>query len=145
MAVVRKARAADVDYFLRHAREVDLDEIHAAERHPRAVLLDAVEDAEVLEAGNAPVALFGCVRVVYGYGSPWMIGTDDVRRFAAIVHKVAVEKTGLWVREYGLLCNYVLASNAQSIRWLRRLGFVIEPPAPYGWQGRDFCPFWMEA
>lgn len=44
---------------------------------------------------------------------------------------------------FALLTNYVDARNAVSIRWLRWLGFEIEPAAPFGIHGLPFHRFSM--
>ena len=40
--------------------------------------------------------------------------------------------------------NDVYAKNWQSIRWLRALGFTVEPPRPLGMSAALFCRFWRE-
>ena len=33
----------------------------------------------------------------------------------------------------------------KSLKWLKHLGFTVEPPEPYGPKGAMFCPFWRAA
>lgn len=42
------------------------------------------------------------------------------------------------------LVNYVDARHEKALRWLAALGFVIEPPAPFGPKAAPFCRVVME-
>ena len=89
--------------------------------------------------GAAPVS------VISGIGSPWMLGTPvlDANR------RVLVRKTPDYIRQmlkaFPHLVNYVHAENATSVRWLRRLGFILHEAAPFGALGEAFHRFEMRA
>jgi hypothetical protein len=44
----------------------------------------------------------------------------------------------------GPIGNDVYAKNKRSIRWLKHLGFQVEPPRPMGMSAALFCRFWRE-
>ena len=43
------------------------------------------------------------------------------------------------VERYGYLENYCDARYVQSLNWLRRIGFTVGEPVPYGPSGNLFC------
>lgn len=85
------------------------------------------------------------LNLLTGLGSPWMLGTPVLDRHA----RVLVQQTPRYIetmREaFPHLVNFVHAKNTTSVRWLRRLGFTLYPPQPYGRLGEPFHPFEMRA
>lgn len=83
--------------------------------------------------------------IVYGIGSPWMLGSDEVTRYGfTFVREVGRQLQGM-LKVYPILENWVHAENAPAVRWLRRAGFTLEPAAPYGVNGAPFHHFYMRA
>lgn len=80
-----------------------------------------------------------------GRGSPWMLGTDLVvkHRRALMAHTPAYIRAML--HAYPHLVNYVHADNDVAVRWLRRAGFTLHAPEPYGTRGELFHRFEMRA
>jgi hypothetical protein len=140
--LVRDATQADVDHVAHQLREADLIELRAAgfadpagevrrgwtgSDWTKAVLLD---DVPAILYGVAPTGLQGC-------GSPWMLATDGV---SAIRRKFLLGSFAEVVRmreSYTFLVNRVHRGNAISIKWLKWLGFTIDPE-PAGPNGQFF-------
>lgn len=96
-------------------------------------------------AGDKLVCLFGAVRlsIMSDIASPWCLGTTQMARNAAEVIR-HTRSWVEWVREdFPKLSNYVDARNRASIRWLRGIGFTIDPPIPFGVSGLPFHHFHM--
>lgn len=76
----------------------------------------------------------------------WLLGTEDLT--ATKLRRMQLcREAEEWVQHClkqvdGPIGNYVFAKNAESIRWLQRLGFTVFEPEPYGPSGALFCPFW---
>ncbi len=86
----------------------------------------------------------GSANLIGGVGVPWMLGSPLIKTHAASF----LRRCGPCVEQlkagFQLLENYVDARNTAAIRWLRWLGFCVEPPHPFGPDGLPFHRFWME-
>lgn len=96
--------------------------------------------------GDVLLCLFGVCPLPGhpGVGTPWMLGTTAIG--AAHRRKLIAEPgpyIARMVEAFPRLVNYVHADNTASIRWLRRLGFAVDRPAPFGPNGAPFCRFEM--
>lgn len=102
-------------------------------------------DARVLILDGELAALYGVapVSVMGGQGCPWLLGTDAClrhwRTFLRHSRPVFIRQAS----RYSYLENRVHVKNVPSIRWLRWLGFELEPAMPYGWQREPFHKFTM--
>jgi hypothetical protein len=90
---------------------------------------------------GSPVGLAG----VTSSGSIWLLATDGL--LATPGHRRQfVRGARIWVESLldsgmGPLHNWTLARNRVALRWLRSLGFTVEPPAPMGPRLELFCYF----
>lgn len=144
-----------VPALLRHAdalapilRASDRAEIWASSRQePLECLRNAMgisEDSWSAFAGDQILAIFGVVDQ-QSFGVPWMLASNHLRlhpRAALVLGRRIVLS---WLAEYGQLQNFVDARQTASIRWLRKLGFTIEPPRPLGPDHLPFHLFHREA
>lgn len=89
--------------------------------------------------GVAPVSL------VSGIGSPWMLGTEVLDAHSRVLVRKTPEYIATMQKAFPHLVNFVHARNATSVRWLRRLGFTLHEPAPFGALGEPFHRFEMRA
>lgn len=91
------------------------------------------------------LAVFGVapLSMATGVGSPWMLGTTRLRRHARDLMRICPGYIEWMLETFPYLTNYVHAHNETSVRWLRRLGFILKPPAPYGLIGAPFRQFDM--
>lgn len=152
MARLHLARATTeaVHHIATHLREADQRELRAVHGDAvdfRALLRTAVlasadvcvlktdDEEPVAVVGVAPVSLLG------GQGSPWALGTERVDDFPREVVRLGRVMVARWAAQYDQLFNYVDTRNTRSIRWLRGLGFVMAPAAPYGRAGLPFHRF----
>ena len=77
-------------------------------------------------------------------GHPWMLGTREVPSHARAVMEGSREVITQYLQWYRLLYNIVDARHTRAVRWLRWLGFTIEPAQPLGPKRALFHKFWME-
>ena len=96
--------------------------------------------------GDTLLCAFGVCELA-GYpnvGTPWLLGTTALTPAHA---RSLIESPGpyiaLMLEAFPRLVNYVHADNAASVRWLRRLGFALDQPAPFGPNGALFRRFEM--
>lgn len=144
----RPLQAGDVAYIAEHLREADRREVEAvrgprfADAIARAVLRSSHYWTAVSEEGE-PLAVFGVVPVsiISGIGSPWFLATERANEHPRNLVVEGRRYLSAMRAIYPRLYNYVDARNDKSIRWLRRLGFTLHPPQPYGVAGLPFHKF----
>lgn len=144
-------RAATIDdayWFARRLRQSDIDELTAASG-PDILdqLIDAVRRsgrmALVASARGEPFALFGFAPagLVSTRAAPWLVGTPAAAKQGRALIRFGRAYCAAAAREYPVLVNYVDVRNTSSIRWLERIGFKMEAPAPFGVAGLPFMRF----
>jgi len=79
----------------------------------------------------------------------WLLGTAELTSTKSHRWQLAVYGRQ-WVKHCidvvgGPIGNHVYAENRAAIRWLKHLGFVVEPAKPYGTRAASFCEFWRTA
>lgn len=145
---VRDATLEDADFLATRLRARDYDEaVASAGADIPTVMRASVAASEGMcwiAESDQPVFVIGCAPVVPGVGSPWLLGTDEVRAYPGALTRIAKRHIAIMLQTYGYLVNYVDARNADSVGWLRLLGFTVEAPVPYGAEGRPFHRFTMK-
>lgn len=123
-----------------HLHPADTAELAAAGQR----IEGALQGVRLAELRNGPelVCAFG-VQPGPGYGVPWMLCTDAVdrvprREMALLSRRVATR----WKAEHDTLVNLVHAQNARAVRFVKWLGFTVEPE-PVG-PGGEFRAFWWK-
>lgn len=95
--------------------------------------------------GGHVICIFGVSPYEGQTGSPWMLGTPLLDRHARVLVRVTRSYIDRMIQVYPHLLNFVHADNHTSVRWLRRLGFTLAEPQPYGTRGELFHQFEMRA
>jgi hypothetical protein len=151
MITHRAPREGDAERLEAGLRSADRAEVAAAHgdriaqviRHSIAVTPDCIvseADGELLCIwGTAPVSLLS------DEGIPWLLGTNRIYRHSGLLTKTAKGYFQHALTIYSRLENYVDARNTASIRWLKRLGFALDEPRPYGVAGLPFHRFEMRS
>lgn len=132
-------------------RDEDIAEVWASDHHtPLEALSTSWHGSDytsVLTVDDGkPLLAVGLSKrdMLVGTGVLWMLGTNRALRY----RKIFISQAKLILEESLSICprlvNRVHGKNKVSIRWLTRLGFFIEAPAPYGPDGELFHPFHLE-
>lgn len=139
-----------LDYLAAHLRVQDRAELAAAGWDDvRQVLAQSVRVSRwsrVALLDGVPAAVFGCAE--YGSllapaGVPWLLGTDAVARHGRVLQREARHYIAAMLQEYPRLFNAVHAENTVAVRWLKRLGFTLQPAVPAPPHGAPFHVFEM--
>lgn len=77
-------------------------------------------------------------------GCPWLLGSDLIARHPAAFIRRCGPYLDAMTQGFGYLENWVHADNRIAIRWLRWLGFTLDPAAPWGIKGEPFHHFFKE-
>jgi hypothetical protein len=148
--VFRPALPADADSLAPRLRAADLAELvaaHGPDADPLALLrngLAVTPDAVAAVQDGRVIALLGCApagTLMTPCGIPWLLGSDECSAHARLFVARGRQAVGEWLRQYGRLENYVDARHVASLRWLRRLGFTIQPVQRCGPHGALFHRF----
>lgn len=140
--------AVAVAYNLRWQDIAELQAMRGEDVNVRDALVSAVRRSSHCWAAckdGAVLAVFGVapISLLEGLGSPWLLATPQAERCAGALVKQGREYISIMQRIYPRMVNFVDARNRKSIRWLKRLGFVIHDPAPVGVMQLPFHKFEM--
>lgn len=93
-----------------------------------------------------PVAMWGVtpVNLLDGEGSPWMLGTDEARRYPKAFYVGGARSIPLMLRCFPRLRNHVAMGNREAVRLLVKWGFDVGGAVETR-RGVDFVPFVMDA
>lgn len=131
-------------------RPSDVAEVWAAGgQSPQAALVESVmwsAQAYAAYFDGELAAIFGVGPGAFlgGAGIPWLLGTPVLARHPRTFLEASRAFVAAWLDEYGALEQMVDARNLASLRWLRRLGFKVEPPRLWGYERRPFCRVHIE-
>lgn len=139
-----------VEEIAKNMRQEDIDEIWASNHlEPLQALMDSWKLSDysvIIVINNEPCVMIGLVvrDVLSGHGIPWMLGTDAAlkykKRFFTEVPAVIKDMLTVCTR----LHNYVHCKNTASVAWLKRLGFTLCEPEPFGREQELFHKFYLE-
>jgi hypothetical protein len=95
------------------------------------LIFDTSQKKWTILHGDRPAVFFGCnvTNVLFKTASPFMIATNYAAGRPRLFAKVSREAQKAF--EGHFLINYVLASNASAIKWLKWLGFTLGPLESY--------------
>lgn len=101
----------------------------------------------VFTADSQPLCVMGVAQnsLFEDGGSPWMLGTVALSQHNRSLMDIAPRYIRVMRGLYPSMENYVHAKNKGAVRWLRVLGFEIEPVVRYGIKGELFHPFSMRS
>lgn len=143
------ATPGHIDELLPHMRLLDRQEVEAASGDVYTALQNALlltrYPVTVRLQGGPLVAIFGAAALsqVSDTAALWLLGTDLMRTHPRAVLDAAAAFVEHTREHHPRLLNYVDARNRPSIRWLQKLGFTLDPPAPFGVAGLPFHRFHM--
>jgi len=131
-------------------RQADVDEIWASHHStPIEALMSGWElsgYSVIVTVNDEPCVMLGVVvnDLLSGIGSVWLLGTDNAlkhkRCFLTLVPDVIDEMLNICP----MLYNHVHFKNIVSIKWLKRVGFTFDEPAPHGLDNELFYKFHIE-
>ena len=142
---VTRSCMADCMAVAEHISASDRDEIEAVDKTPHGALRDCYVRsfrAWTVFDGSSPIFVFGLAHEDWQWVTPWAFSTPFVAQHSFEFARGSVRVTRKLFSLYPCMRNYVDAKHKVSIRWLRSMGFSVNPPAPYGPLGSEFCLFW---
>lgn len=152
MSAVKFTRPTEeaIRFIAANMRQQDADEVWATGRNTPLIALQKSVDSShfsLLITGDddTPLTLLGLrvENIITDIGVPWLLSADQ-----ALNHrKEFLRQSPPVIDEMLQICsrleNWVHDKNTVSIRWLRWLGFTIDPAKPVGVDGEMFHRFHM--
>jgi hypothetical protein len=126
-------------------RPADAAEVKASGGYePLDALLDAMSWSAEAYAGfidGELACLFGVVPGTFltGEAVPWLLTSGVVQRNPRAFLRASRGVIAGWLEQYPVLVQQVDARYDAALRWAARVGFEVEPPAPFGVGGEPFC------
>lgn len=149
--VVRQATWLDLLLLLPRIRKADVDECEAlfGKNTVSVAACETYRNSQMrytMEEDGIVIAMFGVAApsLLSTVGAPWMFGTDQIEAHPRSLMRDGRTYIDAMLRLFPRLENIVDARNTKSIRWLRHLGFTIDPAIPVGVARLPFHPFVME-
>jgi hypothetical protein len=149
---IEAATPEAVAYVARNLRACDAAELEATvghDHHEATLALctaGAVSAVVAVDSDDTPLGVFGVstLSLIYNVGCPWAVATTRAQLFRSALVAVGRLYTAAMLEQYEVLENWVDARNAQSVAWLRHLGYTIGEAKPYGARSLPFHHFWIE-
>lgn len=151
MLNVREAKHQDVHRMLPRVCPRDVKE--AGDLFGVSILL-AMEESfrqsnyvRVVTEGSKILCMFGLIPPATLLGDaarPWVVSSADAFRYVREWLKLPEIYLGEMLARNHTLENWADARHTVRLRWLRRLGFTIYEPSPYGPLGLPACRFRIE-
>lgn len=147
--LAREATYRDIANVAIRLGEADRREAEAATGLPghRACMASALASdwvvAVVRESSDLAIAVFGvCPAWLPGHGIPWLLAAPELEEVHSRTFlRYCRRFLSRMLADYSVLANWVDARNTAAMRWLRWLGFTLQPAAPFGPLGLPFHPF----
>lgn len=127
-------RGADVDdaiFIGEHMTEEAKKEIRKTGEDPaKAVRFSwrCSDVCNVLELDGTPIMIYGVYASLLGTSKIWAIGTDGCKRCPMFMVRIGKKVVRVFREMYGKLENWCDEDYASSIKWLRMIGFEVDPP-----------------
>lgn len=142
--LIRPTASGDVEILHANLRPSDRDECAAYGTDPLEMIRSSVARSVLCWTGFVDgelAAVIGVTPLTATVGVPWMLGTTVLDRHARVLVRRTPEYIDRMLAAFPHLLNYVHAKNTTSVRWLRRLGFTLSAPEPFGPLGEPFHRF----
>lgn len=139
-----------VEEIAKNMRQADIDEVWASDNFtPLEALMSSWEHSKyttVITVNDEACVMMGLVMrdILSGHGVPWVLGTDNALKYKRGFFTEAPAIMDQMLNICPLLHNYVHCKNKISIRWLKRIGFTMCEPEPYGVEQELFHKFYIE-
>lgn len=145
------ATADLAEQLIPNMREADRVEAWAAgmmtSREALLSSLDISPDPQAILGDGRVLTIFGIGTwtVLALRGIPWLLTAEEMPRHARRLIPLSRAYIDDARRRYKSMGNYVDARNTKAIRWVRWLGFTVDPAKPFGPQKVPFNYFHWEA
>lgn len=139
----RKATDEDIRFVGERLREADRQEVIALGADPAFAVRCSTLFSDEAYTGlidGEPSMIFGVGQPILGdTASVWALGTDNCSRHPREMLKFGKLLVQDFLTRYPRMENWCDARYEAAIRWLRKIGFTVSEPVPYGEKEALFC------
>ena len=126
---IRLVRLHDLHELSLTMRQEDVQEVFHASRGTALTALTkgflASHSCHTIEWDNKVVAIFGVTGEKGVWGSPWMLGTEELKKCWSLLRECREILKG-YLEDYKYLSNACWSKNDVHINWIKWLGFTFE-------------------
>jgi len=130
--LIRGADKSDVEYIGENMTEEAKREIR---KSGFPIPADAIrfsaatsDVCNVLELDGTPIMIYGVCGSILGTSKIWAIGTDGCKKCPMFMVRIGRKVVRAFRSIYGALENWCDEDYTASIKWLRMIGFEVDPP-----------------
>lgn len=128
-------------------READKNEVKASHNlNPLDAVSKSIEADPhacrcALSPDGEPFVMWGVnpTTVLAPTALPWALGTELTRKYATWFLRESKNQVERMNDLYPILLNWVDARHEVTLRWVKRLGFSVAQPEPFGYENKPFC------
>jgi hypothetical protein len=144
------ASPAQLDDLVAELRAADRAELEAAHGSSdiativRESVASTVEPLCATDEEGYVLAVFGVAPLgplLTPVGAPWLLGTDRISRHGATLIRASRDYIAGMAQHFPVMVNFVDARNADSIKYLKAVGFTLDAAEPFGALGLPFHRF----
>jgi hypothetical protein len=148
--ILEGARPFDMQELARSMRAADAEECRASGGYEplEALLVSTAKSAECWTAyiGDRVLCMWGVVQ--YGesimgrlVGVVWLLTSELIETYGRAFWRACKMELRRLLERWDVLINAIDCRHTKALRWAAKLGFDLEPPAPFGEAGLPFQRF----
>ena len=129
--LIRTADMNDVEFIGENMTEEARREIRKTGEDPAEAVRFSARNSDVcnvLEMDGPPIMIYGVYGSLLGTSKIWAIGTDGCRKCPMFMVRIGRKVIRIFREMFGALENWCDEDYASSIKWLRMIGFEVDPP-----------------
>ena len=139
----RDTTVDDISYVSFNMRKSDIAEVKASSnRKPMDALVRGLHLSAICKSivvNEIPIAIYGVVETGEDSAAVWMLGTNDILKYARPWLRQSKEAMDDINKKYPLLYSFVDVRNDLHIKWLKWVGYkFIVKHDNYGYEQRLF-------
>lgn len=139
----RPANKEDSDFVNARLRTADIREVEALGQRVKGIVWACVLASDFAWTGlidGVPAMVLGCAESpLASEGEVWALGTSVLDKHPREVLTYGKQKLSEMLDIFPCLVNYCGVWHTKNLKWLKKIGFEISAPAPYGKNGCMFC------
>lgn len=146
---IKKSNLIEVLLLTPRLRGDDKRECYAAGVSPLRALWEGFRYSYICKtvyAGKKVIGMFGACskKLPKDYCSIWFLGADESEKYPISFVKEGKKLIKEVLKDYKIICNAVYTGNESHIRYLERIGLIVDKDNKFKGAKGDFFPFYTK-